>query len=287
MPVSTENPASLGPGLTALESRVFLHSAMHRGRQVIWRQWGDGPPLVLLHGGHGNWLHWAKNMEALAERFTVWVPDMPGYGDSDVPAAPTLAALVDLLQATLDQLLGTGTPIHLVGFSFGGLVAATLAAQRGHISRMALLGPGGHGGPRRPVGALVPWRAAKESGDVEALAQVMRHNLGLHMLHAPASIDSQALHIHTAACLNTRFYSKAISHAGGLAAALKLYPGPLLLAWGEHDVTAVPEQAARTLREGRADCATQLVPGAGHWVQYERAQAVNHLLLGWLGTGLH
>ena len=264
-----------------------LHKPEHQGRHVCWHEFasasGNCLPLVLLHGGHGSWQHWARNIEALAERFTVWVPDMPGYGDSDIPAEPTLASLVNLLQATLDQLLGAATPIRLAGFSFGGLVAATLVAQRPHIERMALLGPGGHGGPRRPAGALASWRAAKESGDAEALAQVMRHNLAMHMLHAPGSIDAEALRIHTAACLSTRFYSKGISHAGGLAETLKHYPGPLLLAWGEHDVTAVPEVAARTFSEGRVNCETHIVPRAGHWVQFEGAGVVNGLLLGWLG----
>ena len=265
------------------------HKPQHQGRQVCWREFAsaesNGPPLVLLHGGHGNWQHWARNIEALATRFTVWVPDMPGYGDSDTPPEPTMPSLVNLLHATLDQLLGAATPIRLAGFSFGGLVAATLAVQRPHIERLALLGPGGHGGPRRPAGELKSWRAAKESGDTEALAQVMRHNLGLHMLHAPASIDEEALRIHTAACLSTRFYSKAISHAGGLAAALTHYKGPLLLAWGEHDVTAVPEKAARTYSAGRVDCETHIVPGAGHWLQFEGAGVVNGLLLEWLGVG--
>lgn len=289
MSISTHISEALPPELSAIAKPTIVgkHCPTHQGRQVTWHRLGEGPPLVLLHGGHGNWQHWARNVHALAERFTVWVPDMPGYGDSDTPAEPTLASLVGLLHASLDQLLGAATPIRLVGFSFGGLVAATLASQRPHIQRMALLGPGGHGGPRRPAGELVSWRAAKESGETEALAQVMRHNLGLHMLHAPASIDAQALQIHTKACLATRFYSKAISHAGGLAAALVHYPGPLLLAWGEHDVTAVPLQAARVLSEARANCQTHIVPGAGHWVQYEQAALVNQLLLDWLGADQH
>jgi pimeloyl-ACP methyl ester carboxylesterase len=269
------------------QSRAQIHTVAHQGRSVCWHRFesrtAGGPPLVLLHGGHGNWQHWARNIDALAARFTVWVPDMPGYGDSDTPPEPTLAALVGLLQATLDQLLGAATPIRLVGFSFGGLVAATLAAQRPQVQRLALLGPGGHGGPRRPAGALLPWRAAYEAGDQAETDRLMRHNLAMHMLHAPASIDAEAVRIHTAACVATRFYSKAISHSGGLAAALQRYTGPLLLAWGEHDVTAVPELAARNLSEGRKDCETHIVPGAGHWVQFEAAGVVNGVLAGWLG----
>ena len=270
-----------------MQNAVNVLGVEHQGKTVAWRQFGSAvasaPPLVLLHGGHGNWQHWARNIEALATRFTVWAPDMPGYGESDTPPEPTMPSLVNLLQATLDQLLGAATPIRLAGFSFGGLVAARLATQRPHIQRMALLGPGGHGGPRRPAGELLPWRAAYEAQDEVELDRLMRHNLAMHMLHAVGSIDADALRIHTAACLNTRFYSKGISHAGGLAAALAHYNGPLLLAWGEHDVTAVPELAIRTLSEGRADCETHIVPGAGHWVQFEGAGVVNGLLGIFLG----
>ena len=91
------------------------------GGSVAWRRFGTGPPFVLLHGGHGSWLHWGRNNETLASRFTVWVPDLPGYGDSDVPKAPTLAALVEATVSTLDAVVGAGTPIDLAGFSFGGL----------------------------------------------------------------------------------------------------------------------------------------------------------------------
>jgi pimeloyl-ACP methyl ester carboxylesterase len=253
------------------------------GGRVAWRGFGGGPPLVLLHGGHGSWLHWVRNVEALAGRFTVWVPDLPGYGDSDEPMEPTLAALVDATLDTLDTLVGRDTPIALAGFSFGGLVAAQLAACRGSVRHLALLGPAGHGGTRRPRGDLRPWRQAWQQGDTDTLAEVMRHNLAVHMLHGDAAIDALALRVHTEACVRTHFHSREISRAGGLADALDRRRGPLLLAWGEHDVTAVPAQVGRTLTTGRQDSQARIVSGAGHWVQYERADDINRLLLDWLG----
>ena len=275
--------STASPPEISIEARATLHRVAHQGRQVCWHQLGDGPPLVLLHGGHGSWLHWVRNIEALAQRFTVWAPDMPGYGDSDSPPEPTLASLVDITMATLNQFVGDAAPIRLAGFSFGGLVGAHLAARRGHVHRLALLGPGGHGGPRRPSGELLGWRGAADSGDANALAQVMRHNLAAHMLHDPARIDALALQVHTAACLRTRFHSKTISRSATLAAALDQCDSPVLLAWGEHDVTAQPEAIALALSAGRANFRTHVVAGAGHWAQYEQPDAVNHLLLDWLG----
>lgn len=248
-----------------------------------WRQRGDGPPLVLLHGGHGSWLHWVRNIEALSTRFSVWVPDLPGYGDSDVPRAPTLDGLIEATQQTLDRLVGAQTPIALAGFSFGGLVASHLAARRGAIDRLALLGPAGHGGERRPRGALQPWREALAGGDAAVLQTIMRRNLELHMLHGPS--DETAVAIHTTACVRTRFHSRRISRAAGLREALRLLTCPVLAAWGEHDVTATPESLMPALRTEFPALHTQLVAGAGHWVQYEAADEVNTLLLDWCGQG--
>ena len=250
------------------------------GGQVTWRGFGSGAPLVLLHGGHGSWLHWARNIEALAGRYTVWVPDLPGFGDSDLPAGASLDDLVATTLQSLDRLVGAGTSLRLAGFSFGGLVAARLAQLRGGVTQLALLGPAGHGGRRRPRGELKAWRALESGSD--AWTAVMRHNLLMHMLHDPAAVDEQALHIHGQSCLRTRFHSKTISRAGGLAEMLHGQQAPLLFVAGEHDVTLVPDATVQRLAQARAACSTHIVPQAGHWVQYEAAEAVNGLLLQWL-----
>jgi pimeloyl-ACP methyl ester carboxylesterase len=247
---------------------------------MVWRRFGEGPPLVLLHGGHGNWLHWARNIDALAARFELWLPDLPAYGESATPPEPTLEVLLAATQDSLDALVGKGTPIALAGFSFGGLVATQLALRRGRITRMALLGPGGHGGARRPRGELRSWRDAYAQKDVDGLREVMRHNLLMHML-AGQDVDALALEIHTRACLQTRFRSKPISRAGGLNDALIRFEEPLLLIWGEHDITATPTELAHALVTACRNARAEIVPGAGHWVQYQAAAHVDSLLLGW------
>ena len=248
--------------LEGLAQRLVLATA--RSEELVWRRLGTGTPLVLLHGGHGSWLHWARNLEALAARHTVWVPDLPGYGESSAPVEPTLRSLVAALCDTLEQLVGADTAVHLAGFSFGGLVAAGVARSRPAVSSLALMGPGGHGGPRRPRGELQQWRSSHAQGDQAALAAVMQHNLLMHMLHDAAKVDRAALHIHTQSCLNARFRSKPISRAGHLPGILSGYRGPLLLAWGEHDVTSQPQQASQALAQGRTNWRTHVVPGARH-----------------------
>ena len=273
------------PTLTAnarlhdLNQLTQRHDLPFGGGHVTWRCLGEGPPLVLLHGGHGSWAHWVQNLEALSRRFRVCVADLPGYGDSSAPTSPTLASLLDATRQTLDALVGAETSIAIAGFSFGGLVATRLAAQRGAVSALALLGPVGHGGPRRPRGDLRSWREAQATNDAAALRQIMRHNLQLHMLASPA--DDQALAIHSQACLRTRFHSKSISRAGGLADSLRALTCPVLLVWGEHDVTATPRQLAPQLAATCRHAQTQVLADAGHWVQYEAAAEINALLGTW------
>ena len=276
---NTAEIAEASQQIEHLDRIAQKHTRLFGGQAVCWRLFGTGSPVVLLHGGSGNWLHWVRNIESLATRFAVWVPDLPGFGESGTDAPPDLAALIDATLGTLNDLIGIDTAFDLIGFSFGALVAAHMASRRPGIKRLALLGPVGHGGPRRMRDEMRSWQKAPND---TALRELMQHNLATLMLHEPTSIDALALQVHTEACRRTRFRSKEISRAGGLADILKLYQGRLLLLWGEHDVTADPPQMARSLSAGHANCQTRIVTDAGHWVQFERANTVNQVLLDWL-----
>src|SRR5262245_8117445 len=111
---------------------------------------GAGEPLVLLHGGMGSWTHWARNIDALAARYTLYLLDMPGYGDSPTVAKSTPAdEYVTLVGPAVAEIAGA-QPVRLAGFSFGAVVAALVAERPGApVARLSLLGAGGFG--RSPV----------------------------------------------------------------------------------------------------------------------------------------
>ena len=263
-----------------LERLVTRHDVVINGKTVVWRKRGDGRPLVLIHGGHGSWLHWARNIEFLAQHHQVWVADLPGYGDSDSLDGTDFDQLVNTTRQSLDALIGRDVAIRLMGFSFGGLVAATLASRRPAVDQLILLGPAGHGGTRRPRGELQAWKHL--SPDSLAWRAVMRHNLLTHMLHEAHHIDELAIEVQGQSSLRTRFYSKQISRSGGLTQALDAYQGPVLLAWGEHDVTADPKAAGSQLTERSAQRKAVVIAESGHWVQYEQADRLNELAYEWM-----
>lgn len=270
--------------LARLADAVSVHRDTSGDTEIVWRSTGEGSPLVLFHGGHGSWLHWVRNIEALAARHTVWLPDLPGFGESgdlnvDPHAPDRLERLVDTLAPSLARMVGTATPIGLAGFSFGGLVAAHVASALPNIGKLALLGSAGHGHMRRPRLPMLDWRI----DDLEQSRAALRNNLAALMLHDEACIDALALAVHERSCRTTRFRSKAVSRHPLLEPALDRFTGPTLLVWGEHDVTAAENTAQRlaALAPHRQWC---VVPGAGHWVQYERPQQINAMLAQWFST---
>jgi len=268
--------------MAEFEKQATHHRVTVGEHQVGWRQFGEGPPLVLIHGGHGSWLHWARNIQALSQDFSVWVPNLAGYGDSSDPRFDDFDTMVDVTASCLTQLFGTDTPFDLAGFSFGGLVSANIAAKGLAVRRLAVLGPGGHGGPRRERGKLINWKRAETQ---EALLEAMRFNLWAHMLYADEAIDPFALGIHTYSCINTRFRSRGISGRGLLGPALDLYQGETFLIWGEHDITCTPEYLMTHLVQGHARRHGVILPAVGHWVNYEASEPVNTVLKRWFKEG--
>ena len=172
-------PAARDMLLQARERRT-----VHAGACTVWHGWGAGEPVVLLHGGSGSWTHWIRNIDALvAAGREVWVPDMPGFGDSDKPAGARDAdALVAPLVSGLQQLLDA-REFDLVGFSFGALVGGLMASSMPALRRLVIVGAPLLGVGVRPV-RLREWRHL----DAEAAIEVHRSNLLALMLHHPASV---------------------------------------------------------------------------------------------------
>lgn len=268
--------------LAVLDAAACHHRVTGCGIAVHWREWGQGLPLVLLHGGHGSWMHWVRNIDSLSRHFRVLVPDLPGCGDSeDFDLPPHDPARLEFMLQALRQSIAALVPegsLHLAGFSFGGAIAGMLAPRLPRLSRLVLLGTGGHGGERRETVPLQDWRC----DDPAERDAAWRQNLAAFMLSGPEAVDALAVQVHGRSCLATRFRSKAISRNSRLAPVLEKFTLPVLMVWGENDVTSIPMDAAERLMQDRPEREWTILPKAGHWVQYESAQEVNTLLISWL-----
>lgn len=103
---------------------------------------GSGPDLMILHDSLGN-LGWLRLYEELSETFTVWVPDMPGYGASARPEWARSPRDLALLISMAADALGLER-MFMVGLGFGGFVASELATMdRSRVESLTLVGPTG------------------------------------------------------------------------------------------------------------------------------------------------
>lgn len=253
---------------------------------VIWRIWGEGPPLVLLHGDFGSWTHWLRNLDALGRRFRVIVPDMPGYGASDLPPEPwSPASLARIMADGVDEITG-GASYGLAGFSFGGVIAghwAALAPDR--VAALAILGPGALGiRMNRPpaMQRLAPGMSPAELGAVH------RHNLAALMFADPAAADDLAVAIQTRNIRQARLRAGTIPESDVLIEPLSRVRLPIHGIWGEHDAFVAPRlgEVAAALRRCQPEADFRVIPGTGHWTPFEAVDTVNAHLLEIMGKAL-
>ena len=255
------------------------------GGHLIWHVWGEGPPLALLHGGYGSWTHWIRNVLPLSRSFAVAAPDLPGLGESAAPPEPhTAEGLAGIVVEGLDIVFRGQSRLHIAGFSFGGVLGGHVAAQLGdRVRTFTIVGSNGLGLVRQPTELR---RLPEGASEAEALA-IARHNLAALMIADRGKIDELAVYIQAQNAPRGRVKSRRFSRADTLARALPLIKARIDGIWGERDATAYPhlDDRARALRIVQPGARFEVIPGAGHWVQYEAADRFNPLLADIAGPG--
>ena len=251
---------------------------------VAWREAGEGPVVVFLHGLGGSRTAWEPQLAALADDFRCVAGDLPGYGASPPLDGPlTFPALADAVVGLLDTLGVERAP--LVGLSLGGMIALHTALERpDRVSGLVLLdtspafGLDGTDPDEWQAARLTPLDAGLTPADVAE--DVLRSVTG-------AGFGGEALDQGVAAM--ARIPSE------GLRAVIDLLPthdvrarlgeisAPTLVVVGEHDAETPPAYS-EALAAGIPDARLEIVAGAGHLTNLEQPEAVNRLLAGFLPT---
>ena len=282
MQVDDRDPAT---AIAALEDAARIVRTPCGTGEMTWRIWGEPQDkrraVILFHGGSGSWNHWFKTIPTLRRHYEVIAADLPGLGDSALPAEPhnpttIAAAVIEGMKATI--LSGRARP-HLVGFSFGGHIAGLTAQALGDaLKDLTLVGVAALGLPHREGRPLARYRSTMTPAEI---TEVDRHNLATLMLSDPASADALALQLHSANLRKARFRSAPFAPGDELKRALANVHLPLKTIWGKKDVIAQPNLETRlaVLGEHHPELQARLIDDAGHWVMYEQAEAFNAALL--------
>ena len=249
---------------------------------------GDGPPLVLLHGGiECGGPVWAPVIRSLAERSRVIVPDLPGFGESD-PVDDLFDAFGDWFRDLVSQTCSQ--PPALVAHSLGGSLAAGLGARHGALlRRLVLYGPPALGPYRLPLGLrLVAMRFAlrptpKNSERFERWAfrdyDAVRARDGewLDAFSAEGRTRARDPRIRTAM---RRLIAGGIKRVPD--AELREIPVPTELIWGRND-RFVPLALAEGA-SSRLGWPLHVVDETGHVPHIERPGAFERMLVTALGS---
>ncbi|MCY1141625.1 alpha/beta fold hydrolase [Actinoplanes sp. Pm04-4] len=264
-------------------------------RDIALTERGSGEPVVLLHGGGpgaSGMSNYVRNVDVLAERFRVIVPDLPGYGGSSkrVDHSDPFGDLASAIRGLLD-VLGIGKA-HLVGNSYGGAAALRLALEApGRVSRMVLMGPGGIGTSRGLPTAGLKKLLAYYGGtgpSREKLDDFIRTSLVFDGTAVPASVIDERY----AASIDPEVVAHPpLRRPDGLKTLLRMdftrdrrlaaLRTPTLVLWGAQD--RVNRPSGGPMLAGRMpDCDLYTVANTGHWVQWERPELFNTLTAAFL-----
>ncbi|MFC5973136.1 alpha/beta fold hydrolase [Halomarina salina] len=254
------------------------------GLRLSYQVAGTGDPLVFLHGGgidEGR-LSWRTVAPAFTDEFRVYVPDWPGYGESDAPeGTPTVEYYAEVL-ARFYEALGIDSAT-LVGISMGGGVA--LSFVFGHpdrVERLVAVDSYGLGGsvPGGRLGAAmvgVPgllgglWWLLRRSDRL--LAAAIRGIVGPGGPTDDLLADVRAATRRPEAGEAFAAFQRHEVGLGGLRTNfLDRLPDlsvPTLFVHGERDPVVPVEWAVRAAT--LADAEVRVLPGVGHWSPREDA----------------
>ena len=112
----------------AQDETIASRTAEINGTKLHYLTAGHGTPLILLHGYAETSLMWKPIIPALAKRFMVIAPDLPGIGDSDIPADGLDMKSAAIRIHDLAKSLGV-QKAEVVGHDIGLMVAYAYAAQ--------------------------------------------------------------------------------------------------------------------------------------------------------------
>nr|WP_280247899.1 alpha/beta fold hydrolase [Nocardia abscessus] len=269
-------------------------------REIFFSETGAGPAVVLLHGGGpgaGGLSNYARNVEPLARRFRVIVPDMPGYGrstkriDQSDPFGDLAAAVGGLLDA-LDI-----SSAHLIGNSYGGAAALRLAMDRPEkVGKLILMGPGGVGTTRALPTKGLQSLLSYYGGDGPSRAKLAEF-LREYLVYDAGAVTEEMIDDRYRASLDPDVVAEPpLRRPSGRSALRTLWRmdftrdprlsrvrNSTLVIWGAEDKVNRPS-GGRMLAETMPNCDLYLAARTGHWVQWERAELFNELAGAFLGA---
>jgi 3-oxoadipate enol-lactonase len=237
--------------------------------------------VVLIHAVGYDLTYWDRQIEVLQADYNVVAFDLPGHGNSPGKASDWSFDYAAALVASLIEHVGIG-PIHLVGISFGGMIAqATVLARPELVSTLTLIGTA----CTFPSAVREGMKARAQTIRTSGMAAVMQSSLerwytATTREHRPDIIDRVCKTV-LADDPETQAAIWEIVSNFEVRERLGEIKVPTLVLVGEQD-PSTPPSAALVLAEGISGAKVVVIPGASHLVTVEAPSEVNAALQAFL-----
>jgi pimeloyl-ACP methyl ester carboxylesterase len=263
---------------------------LHEDR-IAYRDAGEGPALLLIHGMAGSSATWEAITPQLSKKYRVIAPDLLGHGKSAKPRGDySLGAFAVWLRDLLDELKVERATV--VGQSLGGGIAMQFAYQhREYCERLALIGSGGLGPDLSPMLRILSAPGTEFVLPLVAPQTVL--NLGNKLgswltsagIQAPRAGQMWQAYSSLSDSPTRRAFLRTlrsvVDHRGQAVSALnKLHLTadlPTVLIWGDHD-RIIPVAHAYAAHEALMGSRLEVLEGVGHFPHVEAPTAVADIL---------
>jgi pimeloyl-ACP methyl ester carboxylesterase len=259
-------------------SNIQTKTIKVEGRDVLYYTAGQGEPLVVIHGGGGDARTWWRNIDELAGKYTVYAPDLPGYGGSQPLDGryyiPELSEFIDKFARSLGL-----EKFYLMGHSLGGGIALNYALKSPQkIIKLVL------------VSSLCLGREIAFWVRLFTLPALIR-SIGALMVFVFKSVTWLAKQLNPAeyimtlspasmavGCSITTFRHQTLV----LEQRLSEVKMPTLLVWGGKDPIVPVKQAYRAAK-AIPDCRVEVFKNRGHNVHRDELKKFSSIITRFLG----
>ena len=258
--------------------------------RLHYNEAGSGEAVVMIHGGGpgaSGWSNFRTNIGAFSETYRTMLLDMPQYGKSDPVVIDGDATRYNAvaIKAMFDEL-GIDKA-HFIGNSFGGATSLRFAIEYPErVGKLIVMGPAGSGPSYfmpRPLEGIKALNAWWDNPSREQMAKIvdlfvydekfktdelidMRHNAGL----------SRPQHIEARRNSTNRVTPDFTSELHKVRAKT-------LIIWGRDDRFS-PLDFALNMLWRIPDAQVHVFPECGHWVQYEKSDEFNRLIMDFIAN---
>ncbi len=263
--------------------------------RLHYQEAGEGPPIVMLHGGGpgvSGWSNFSRNIGPLSKSYRTILLDQPGFGKSDKPklSGPLGETFAKIVKDFLDVL--KIKKAHFLGNSMGGLVATKLGLMYpDYVDRLVLMGPAAgisFVSPNPSEGRKMLMDYYSKPPSREQLREFLNS-----LMYDASALSEQEFEARYQASMDAEaeqwYKAHMFAKGGGLVMEdywrdFEKVKHETLLLWGRDD-RVCPLDRALFMLQRMPRVRLYVFAKCGHWVQAEHADLFNRLVMDFLKYG--